>query len=191
MSKQVDISGAVDRSSKKLAVKIDRRGFMRKMGHRVFITTALLSAGGFAEVLRAPSAWAFPSSCESTRGTGCPGGGNWGTTTPCGPSRCCSHLGTLASGCNCSNVANGTFCKSGTTHCHGLCTASNEEWGASCWTCNSTHHFTCGSCTCHLQATCCDCNTSGCGDASPVRCGTAGHGVCISYTVSTIIDHCP
>ncbi len=184
MIKQVDVSSVVDHSSKSLAVKIDRRGFMRKMGHRLFITTALLSAGGFAEVLRAPPAWA---SCESTAGKGCPSGGNWGTTTPCGPSRCCSHLGTLPSGCNCSNVANGSFCKSGTTHCHGLCGLTHG--GASCWTCNSGHHFTCGSCTCHLQATCCDCRTSGCGDPNPKACGS--YGICISYTVNSIIDHCP
>jgi len=187
MGMQVDVGNAVDRSSKKLAVKIDRRGFMRKMGQRVFITTALLSAGGFAEVLRAPSAWAFPSGCESTRGAGCPGGGNWGTTTPCGPSRCCSHLGTRPSGCNCSNVSAGTFCKSGTTHCHGLC--STTHGGASCWTCNSRHQFACGvGCTCHMQATCCDCRTSGCSDTSPKPCGS--NGICISFVTSTIVDHC-
>src|SRR5215471_14239126 len=178
MSKQVDVSGVVDRSSKRLAVKIDRSGFMRKMGHRVFITTALLSAGGFTEVLRAAPAWAYPAACEPKAGPGCPSGGNWGGTTPCGPSRCCSHLAGRVSGCNCSNIANGTFCKNNAGHCRGLC----GDWGgAGCWTCNNIgstgHQFACGSCTCHLQATCCDCRTSGCNDLSPKACGS--YGICI------------
>ena len=174
-----------DRMSKNLAVSMDRRGFIRRAARGTFATTALLAAGGITEIVKARPAFAFTYECASsipgrTQGAGCPGGGKWGSRFPCGPSRCCAHLGTRPSGCNCHGTS-GSVCINDGGHCRGN---NHSDWGGSgpaCWTCNSPQ-FSCGvGCTCVYQTTCCDCLTHNCSDAG---------NVCISSYTSTIVLHC-
>lgn len=171
---------AFGRLSKSLAVRMDRRGFVRKAGRGIFATTALLAAGGVAEVTRATPAFAYASSCASSegdrRGAGCPGGGHWGSRYPCGPSRCCTYTSGRPAGCNCSNLY-ASFCKNNGGRCRNL---AGTWGGASCWTCQSPS-FGCGvGCTCVYQTTCCDCRTSGCDSDN----------ICISNVTSTVVLHC-
>jgi hypothetical protein len=169
----------VNKMAGKVAIGVDRRGFFRRAGRSTFIATALVSAGGIAEIFRSSPAFAFTAQCASAagdaKGRGCPGGGVWGTRYPCGPDRCCTDTSGCNSGCNCDN--GGANCKSSTTgHCHGKA----GTWsGQSCWTCNSPL-FSCGNpgCKCYLMTTCCDCKTSGCSACS----GDLGHNICISTT---------
>ena len=174
----------VNKMAGKVAIGVDRRGFFRRAARDTFITAALVSVGGVAELFRGAPAFAFTAQCTSAhvphenKGSGCPGGGVWGSRYPCGPDRCCTDTSGCNSGCDCDN--GGALCKSSTTHCKG----NAHTWsttGRSCWTCNSPL-FPCGrvGCQCYLMTTCCDCKTSGCSSCS----GDLGTGICIS--VSTV-----
>ncbi len=182
----------VNKMAGKVATGMDRRGFMRRAARTTFIATALASAGSVAEIFRASPAFAFTTQCASaagdTKGAGCPGGGVWGTTYPCGPSRCCTDTSGCSSGCNCD--AGGAKCvgvTTQTTHCKG----NAHTWsstGRSCWTCNSPV-FSCGNpgCKCYYIVTCCDCKTSGCSACS----GDKGDNICISVLIQHAGPFCP
>jgi hypothetical protein len=164
------VAKMVERAAEQVATTIDRRRFLRRAAQGTFYTVAVITAGGGLDVLRAATAWAYTSSCAGAGnvGAGCPSGGHYGN--PCGPSRCCSHLGTRPAGCNCESSGHG--CKSGTTRCKG----KDDTWGGTaCWTCNGPSYKS-GDCYFRRQTTCCDCKTSGCSDSS-------GH--CISWSSIT------
>lgn len=173
------------------AQAIERRAFLRRAAHGVFVSAAVLAAGGGVDAIFATNAWAYSSVCEGVRGLGCPGAtsGN-----PCGPSRCCNYLqnGALPSGCDCSNSSGG--CKSGTTHCGGndpSAWGSDPVTGRGCWTCNKQSQkpppcYKCGTTTCVDITTCCDCKTSGCAYNGCVNTGAPNCNRCISWTQTRV-----
>jgi len=178
----------VNKMAGKVAIGVDRRGFLRRAARNTFITAALVSAGGIGEILSGSPAFAFTQQCASAahdnKGAGCVGGGIWGKTYPCGPSRCCGSTSGCSSGCNCS--AGGGLCASGTTHCKGNAKTWSSS-GRSCWTCNSPL-YNCGrvGCHCFQTVTCCDCATSGCSACS----GDLRDNICISTSTASFGPFC-
>ncbi len=126
----------------KLATAMNRRRFLRRMATGTFAGVAALAAG---ELISTSVAFAYPATCETTTGPGCPYG--------CGPSWACS---VQSGGCHCSNGNGG--CQNGTINCQG----NYNDWGTgiNCWTCvyegcdnHSRNRYT---------TTCCDCATTYC-----------------------------
>jgi hypothetical protein len=146
----------VQRLSVRLATAMDRRQFIRRTAGGTFASITALAAG---RLLSPGVAFAYPSTCEPRRGSGCPAG--------CGPSTACS---VLQGGCHCSNGNGG--CASGTKNCKG----NYNDWGSgtNCWTCQYNECI--GTCTYRITTTCCDCATSGCGKPP-----------CIAYKTTTAI----
>jgi len=158
----------IDGLAARVAERVDRRHFMRRVAKATFSAVALTAAGGTISVLRAAPAYAYASACEGATdgvGAGCPSGGHYGK--PCGPSRCCGYLNGRPSGCH---SGSNRGCPSGTTPCPGKA----GTWsGQSCWTCTGPVYPCDGTgCVCAYITTCCDCSTSGCSDSS---------GRCISH----------
>ncbi len=152
----------VERASRVLAERVNRRSFIRKGADAIFGVGIVIGGGGGHKRKHHKPGRRYTADCDGA-GPGCPYG--------CGPSQCCNRRGRAA-GCNCGT---GARCSS-TGRCHGQA----GTWsGASCWTCQ---YYECRSQGKVLfTTTCCDCATSGC-DAD---------GRCISYSAtSQVVGHC-
>lgn len=128
----------VRHASVRMAALMDRRHFVRRMAGGTFAGVAALAAG---RLVSPAVAFAYPSNCEPTKGSGCPKG--------CGPSTCCYNESN--SSCRCSNGKGG--CNNG-----GCCGGNYNDWGTTnCWTC--TYDECMGECYYKVATTCCDCAT--------------------------------
>jgi hypothetical protein len=151
----------VERASRALAERINRRSFIRK-GADVVFGVGIVVGGGSGHRRKHHHIPRYTSECGSA-GPGCPYG--------CGPSQCCNRHGRPR-GCNCGT---GTNC-SHTGNCNGK---AGTWGGASCWTCQYYECRKQGKVL--FTTTCCDCSSGGC-DAD---------GRCISYAAtSQVVGHC-